>query len=330
MTRQAEIHHAPRLLRLLIAFAAALVLPVAVSGAATADGGKSARTWTVQVGSESSDQAIQGMAFLPENIYVNAGDKVTWRANSAEIHTVTFLAEGQSLESTQPFNPMRPEFISQIGGKDYDGVSYYNSGIFTNVSDTGFKQVKKYTLRFPNEGDFTYYCLVHGMAMKGTVHVRAAGTEYPYSQSQYNRQADKQERAILRDGHQQWDAARDWVDKQEAAGGPDKHVVIAGTDNGTSMVMRYVHQKIEVRVGESVTFVNIGMGAPHTVTFGTEPANFLDPSGDPKAYSGGDLNSGLMPMKTSFTVTFTKAGEFDYICALHDFMGMVGTVEVRK
>ena len=106
MTRQPQIHPARRLLRLFIACSAALVLPVAVSGAAAADGGRSARTWTVQVGSESSDQAIQGMAFLPDNIYVNAGDKVTWRANSAEIHTVTFLAEGQSLESTQPFDPI--------------------------------------------------------------------------------------------------------------------------------------------------------------------------------------------------------------------------------
>jgi plastocyanin len=321
MTRQAEIHLAPRLLRLLIAFTAAILLPVSVSGAAAADGGKSARTWTVQVGSESSDQAIQGMAFLPENIYVNAGDKVTWRANSAEIHTVTFLADGQSLESTQPFNPAVPANVTQMGGKDYDGHSYYNSGVMTNVSDSGFIQVKKYTLAFVNEGDFTYYCLVHGMAMKGTVHVRAAGTEYPYSQSQYDHQSEKQERAILRDGERQWDVARDQS---------GKNTVIAGTDNGTSMVMRFVHQKIEIRVGESVTFVNNGMGAPHTVTFGTEPVNFLDPLGDRDHFSGGDLNSGLMPPDSSFKVTFMKAGEFDYICALHDYMGMVGTVVVRK
>jgi plastocyanin len=325
MTRQAHIHSAPRLLRLLIAFAAALVLPLALSGAATADGGKSARTWTVQVGSESSDQAIQGMAFLPENIFVNVGDKVTWRANSAEIHTVTFLAEGQSLESTQPFDPLRPENVTQMGGKEYDGHSYYNSGIVTNVSDSGFKQVKKYTLGFPNQGDFTYYCLVHGMAMKGTVHVRAAGTKYPYSQSQYNRQTEKQERAILRDGQRQWDAARAQVDSTA-----DAHVVVAGTDNATAMVMRYVHQKTTVHVGDSVTFVNTGMGAPHTVTFGNEPPFPFPPVGDPSNYVGGDLNSGIMEPHGTFTVTFTKAGKFHYICAFHDYMGMVGTVEVRK
>jgi plastocyanin len=324
MAHQPEIHHAPRLLRVLIALTAALVLPVALGGAVVADGGKSARTWTVQVGSESSNQAIQGMSFLPENIYINAGDKVTWRANAAEIHTVTFLAEGQSLESMQPFNPMRPEFISQVGGKDYDGQSYYNSGVMTNVSNSGFKQVRKYTLAFPNEGEFTYYCLVHGMAMKGTIHVRAAGTEYPYSQSQYDRQTEKQERKIIRDGYQQWDAAREQVDSIAAA-----HVVVAGTDNATAMVMRYVHQKTTVHVGDKVTFVNAGMGAPHTVTFGTEPPFPFPQVGDPTNFAGGDLNSGIMEPHGSFTVTFTKAGKFHYICAFHDYMGMEGDITVR-
>ena len=321
MAQHTHPYPRPRLSRLLITLAAALVLPAAVSTPATADGGKAAKTWTVQVGSESSDQAIQGMAFLPENIYVNAGDRVTWRANSAEIHTVSFLAEGQSLESTQPFDPSRPENVTQRGGKDYDGHSYYNSGVMTNVADSGFQQVRKYTLRFPDAGDFTYYCLVHGMAMKGTVHVRAAGTDYPYSQAQYDRQAQKQERAILRDGRDQWDSARDRS---------DAHTVITGTDNGTSMVMRFVRQTTEVRVGESVTFVNDGMGAPHTVTFGTEPANVGAPSGNRAAFGGGDLNSGIIPPHGRFTVTFTAAGEFDYLCALHDYMGMIGTVIVRE
>lgn len=321
MAPHPAIHAMPRLVRLLIAAVMALVLPLAVSGAAQADGGKSSRTWTVQVGSESEDQAIQGMAFLPEHVYINAGDKVTWKANSAEIHTVTFLAAGQSLDSTQPFNPLDPRYIFRHGGKSYDGTSYYNSGVMSNVPNSGFKETGHYTLTFPNTGEFTYYCLVHGMAMKGMVHVRSAGTDYPYSQSQYDRQAKKQERKILRDGYKSWDAARDQA---------NNHTVIAGTDNGTSMVMRFVHQEISIKVGESVTFVNNGMGAPHTVTFGKEPANIFAPLGDPAHYTGGDLSSGLMPPGSHFTVTFHSAGEFKYICALHDFMGMVGTVEVRK
>ncbi|MDQ0032177.1 cupredoxin domain-containing protein [Arthrobacter bambusae] len=309
----------PRL-RALMILLLALVLPVALSGAAAADGGKSAKTWTVQVGSESSDQAIQGMSFLPKNIFINAGDTVTWEANSAEIHTVTFLAKGQTLDSTQPFDPSNPMQLFAQGGTSYDGHSYYNSGVLTNVSDSGFPSVETYSLAFPNTGDFTYYCLVHGMAMVGWVHVRDKGTDYPYSQEQYNSRAHRAERAILRDGYQLWSDVRDQA---------DNHTVIAGADDGVAMVMRFVQPKVVIHVGESVTFVNNGMGAPHTVTFGTEPANVYPPLGDPTNFTGGQLHSGFMVPGSKFTVTFKKAGEYDYICALHDYMGMIGTVVVE-
>ncbi|WAH95866.1 plastocyanin/azurin family copper-binding protein [Arthrobacter sp. MMS18-M83] len=309
-----------RRLRALLVLLLALALPVALSGTAAADGSKSARTWTVQVGSESSDQAIQGMSFLPRNIFINAGDKVTWEANSAEIHTVTFLAAGQTIESTQPFDPFNPLFVSAQGGTSYDGHSYYNSGVMTNVSDSGFPEIDSYTLKFPDTGDFTYYCLVHGIVMKGTVHVRDKGTDYPFTQEQYNNRVARAERAILRDGYEQWSEARDQA---------DDHTVFTGTDNGVAMVMRFIEEKVVIHVGESVSFVNNGMGAPHTVTFGAEPANFFPPLGDPTNYTGGQLNSGFMVPGTTFTVTFNKAGEYDYICALHDFMGMKGTVVVE-
>jgi len=70
------------------------------------------------------------------------------------------------------------------------------------------------------------------------------------------------------------------------------------------------------------------MGAPHTVTFGNEPANIFAPSGDPWHFSGGDLNSGIIPPQGTFEVTFKATGTFEYICALHDYMGMVGKVKV--
>jgi len=316
-------HPKPLLLprfRALMILLLALVLPVALSGTAAADTGKSPRTWTVQVGSESSDQAIQGMSFLPKNIYINAGDKVTWEANAAEIHTVTFLVAGQTIESTQPFDPFSPLYISAQGGTSYDGHSYYNSGVMSNVSNSGFAEVGSYTLKFPDAGDFTYYCLVHGAAMKGTVHVRAKGTDYPYTQEQYNNRVERAERAIIRDGNQLWSDARDQA---------DNHTVIAGADDGVASVMRFIEPKVVIHVGESVSFVNNGMGEPHTVTFGAEPANPFPPLGDPTNYTGGQLNSGILPPGVTFTVTFNKAGVYDYICALHDYFGMVGKVVVK-
>jgi plastocyanin len=318
MTRKPTNRYRRHLLRILLAFLGALLLPLSFSNASFADDDESSpQSWTVQVGSESSDQAIQGMSFLPANIYINAGDTITWKANSAEIHTVTFVAHGQSLK---PFNPFDPKQLSRQGGTAYDGHSYYNSGIMANVSNTGFKAVGHYTLKFQRTGNFTYYCIVHGKGMKGTVHVRAAGTDYPFTQSQYDRQSKKEERRIVRDGERQWEAAGDQA---------SNHKVIAGTDNETAMLMRFVHHEIFVHVGDKVTFKNAGMGAPHTVTFGHEPANIFAPVGNPKNFRGGNLSSGLMEPGATFTVTFNKVGEFDYICALHDYMGMVGEVEVR-
>jgi plastocyanin len=297
---------------------AALVVPLSLGTGAFAHNNTATQTWTVQVGSESRDKAIQSMAYLPSEVFVNAGDTVNWSANSAEIHTVTLLAAGQTLESTQPFNPTDLLESAPQGGSVYDGTSYFNSGIMTNDPASGFPSVTHYSLSFPTPGDYTYYCLVHGMAMKGVVHVRAAGTPYPFTQAQYDRQSQKAERSLVVQGYLL--AARTFTHAS-------RRVVIAGADNGTVMVMRFISPVTVVRVGETVKFVNEGMGAPHTVTFGQEGDPFV-PIGTPTNYTGGQLNSGIMPPQSSFSVTFNRTGTFNYICALHDFMGMVGKVIV--
>lgn len=318
MGRQRETHRLPRKLPLIVAALLALAAPVALAGPAGASSQRP-HTWTVQVGSESRGMAIQGMAFLPTDIYVDAGDTVTWAANAAEIHTVTFLAAGQSIESTQPFDPGKPAELFKQGGDSYDGHSYYNSGVLTNVSTSGLPFVGSYSLAFPAVGDYIYYCLVHGAAMKGTVHVAQAGEQYPYSQAEYNRQAKAQARDILKDGRDLWHATADLADSNH---------VYTGADDGTAMLMRFIRPTVRVHVGDTVTFINNGMGEPHTVTFGTEPADVFAPLGTPTAYAGGQLNSGLLPPGSSFAVTFTVAGTFGYICGLHDYLGMVGTVVV--
>jgi len=69
---------------------------------------------------------------------------------------------------------------------------------------------------------------------------------------------------------------------------------------------------------------------PHTVTFGPEKPNISAPYGDPRHFRGQQLNSGILLPGSSFTVTFTRAGTHHYLCALHDYLGMSGTVTVRK
>ncbi|WP_269048551.1 cupredoxin domain-containing protein [Paenarthrobacter sp. Z7-10] len=105
---------------------------------------------------------------------------------------------------------------------------------------------------------------------------------------------------------------------------------MTGGDDGIAMVMRFVRPTVTIHRGDTVWFSNPGMGAPHTVTFGTEPANVFVPSGNPGHFRGGDLNSGIIPPGGKFAVTFKKTGTFNYICALHDYMGVVGKVIVVR
>ena len=118
--------------------------------------------------------------------------------------------------------------------------------------------------------------------------------------------------------------------------------------------MRFIVDKIQIHAGQTVEWNNHDPVTPHTVTFGIEPPNILgppvgnittDPDGALHAiiYSNADsVHSGLIvapPQErldvvqsplgvTRFRVTFKNAGTFPYICALHDNLGMKGTVMV--
>jgi len=47
--------------------------------------------WTATVGGENKSMGRQALAFLPNEIWIHAGDNVTWTLNTDEPHTITFL-----------------------------------------------------------------------------------------------------------------------------------------------------------------------------------------------------------------------------------------------
>lgn len=154
----------------------------AVTTAAQAGAPPAPVTWTVLVGSQTDDMAIQGQRFLPGDITIDAGDTVTWQANGMEIHTVTFLDGGTPQASLPPLDPTDPQQVTRQGGDTMDGTSYFNSGVLTTGPDAGPLPVPayaSYSLTFPGQGTFTYYCLVHGVMMRGVVHVQPAGAPTP-------------------------------------------------------------------------------------------------------------------------------------------------------
>lgn len=53
-------------------------------------------SWTVSLGAQSADAASQAMAYLPNEIWIDAGDSVTWMSNTGEAHTVSFLLQPEA------------------------------------------------------------------------------------------------------------------------------------------------------------------------------------------------------------------------------------------
>jgi plastocyanin len=118
--------------------------------------------------------------------------------------------------------------------------------------------------------------------------------------------------------------------------------------------MRFLRETIVVRVGDTVEWTSLDPSINHTVTFGVEPADPRPRSANVQLSSDGarqavissladSVNSGFLspapqdraglaqspPGVTRFRVTFTSPGTFNYICAVHDQLGMKGTVIVH-
>jgi plastocyanin len=279
-------------------------------------------TWQVQVGAQTVDASIQGMAFLPGAIWIHVGDSIVWTSGSSDMHTVTFPAQGQPLLPFTMHNSMQT-FMQ--GDNHYDGKSYYNSGIMSKFPP--IHAVKSYTLTFDVPGSFIYHDLIHP-SMIGIVYVRAGGSSLPFTAHDYHNQLLAALHAITQDG-QRLAARADQRSKQ--------NVVIDGIGDGRVSVFRFYKQKIVIHVGNTITFSNLDPLQPHTVTYGADQdGGSFAPYGNNKDFRGTEpLNSGYLGTDplwfgTSYTIRFTKAGTFTLRCDIHDYLGMYVTVVVKN
>jgi len=129
-----------------------------------APGAVSAKTWRATVGAQSTDEGIQALAFLPNELWIRAGDSITWTFPAHEIHTVTFLQQS-FLTNPQQVRPARPGAgggcpppnltPTTPSGSSFDGSSCVTSG------DDSFVDGATYTVTFPKAGNFKLVCLVH-------------------------------------------------------------------------------------------------------------------------------------------------------------------------
>src|SRR6266581_3377748 len=141
-----------------------------------------ADTWQLQVGAQAADKAHQALAFLPNEIWIQPGDSITWTFAADEIHTVTFLKPGQVRPSRFVGCPgATPDFSV------FDGTACVNSGVLSNGPT--------YTVVFPVTGNFKLVCLAHPN-MTATIHVLELSTSLPHDQAFYDKEADRQRAAL--------------------------------------------------------------------------------------------------------------------------------------
>ena len=326
------------------------------------------RTWQALAGAQSPDSAVQVIAFLPNEMWICAGDSIAWSFPTPERHTATFLTPGQ----------VRPPFSVGCPGttpsllSSFDNSSCVNSGPVTDVG-------AMYTVKFPTPGNYRLVCLVHAN-MTGTIHVLDPGLQLPHDQEFYTLLGAKQARELLMDHD---GAARnlredDHGDSGEASLHAHHHMVVTGTGEAVSTagginsvsVMRFMQPSITIHAGETVEWDTLDVSG-HTITFGVEPPNvtpqtlpssnvFADPDGARHAIissTGESVHSGFIAQAgherggvaqappptapllppgqqlppgpvTRFRVTFKHPGTYPYICAFHDGLGMKGEVIV--
>jgi plastocyanin len=145
-------------------------------------------TWTVWAGTGSSTDTLNG--FFPSNLTIGVGDRVTWKSSGVHFHTVSFGMDplktplfvpagkgpnGPILAwNPQLFFPSVPKGGIYTGGVANSGVVGL-TGNYANLPGQQFL-TKPFTLTFTKPGVYTYYCLIHGPLMKGTITVLSGPT----------------------------------------------------------------------------------------------------------------------------------------------------------
>src|SRR5258705_2589617 len=144
--------------------------------------------WRATVGAESKDLGREALAFLPNELWINAGDSIQWRFEVDEIHTVTFLKAGQA-RTPFPFGcSFGPIPVFATSPATFDGT--------TCMSTPPLVKGATFTVMFPAAGNYKLVCLVHP-DMTGVVHVLGATAALPHDQDYYDDQAADTRRALL-------------------------------------------------------------------------------------------------------------------------------------
>lgn len=310
-----------------------------------------ATTWTVRAGSSKDSQALQALLFLPKEITINEGDSVQWALGAAD-HTIYFPA-GKKLPDLIVPGKMKGELLWNpvvflpSPAKTYDGSVPVSGGALVAADPNA---PKTYAVAFTKAGTYKYLCMFHP-GMEGTVTVQAAGSAYPKTQAQYDQIAIQEAQASLAKAKELMDS-----DKPVVTGAPGKRTYtlnFIGTMKEGATFYRFPGGRLEINRGDTVTWAMKDPTELHTVTFGAKQGFDIvmmkpQPQAPPlflvnlqamnlaggKVHKGsGFYNSGFLtpegPGFRSYSLTFSKSGTYEYICATHAVFGMKAAIVVK-
>ena len=283
---------------------------------------------------------------------VRPGDSITYdNRSSNDIHTVTFGVKDDRSDSpptvlkTRQANPAvfgpcyttqpaRPDVTCPpptAGAPEYKGKGFWNSGVIMPPVLPPEAGPKTTTVKLAADiapGQYTVTCLLHPN-MKATVAVVGSDAERQ-SSAEIAAAADKELGEVKAQGM--------GIATPAPATVANGAAVVAGWGDKITAVNRFNPETVSIKAGQTVTWKTVSEWMPHTVSF--QPP-FKSPA-EPNAliatgvksggkFAGGVSHSGIFGpppdgQTETFTLTFTKAGQYAYLCLLHP--GMAGTVEV--
>ncbi|MGE5141059.1 MAG: plastocyanin/azurin family copper-binding protein [Rudaea sp.] len=350
------------------------------------------RTVTDLVGAGQDTEQV--MRFFPQNLTVRAGDTVDWKMNGDEIHTVSFmgqdafkgtpanwltqdtgdvpgrmvpglvvpLANAQSPTDVQ-FDPLMFFPTRQQGApvEHFSGSGFISSGVMAKTAPPfvppGTPANDTFSVVFDKPGTYTFVCLVHLGAMRGTVTVLPQDATAVPSQAEIDSEAQKEIAPMIGLVKAAEGQGQALARKEPGTNGTTTYYVRAGnvdftTGDITAQSFAFYPQTATIQAGDTVVWSSTYI---HTITFKPSPPPpafaVLKPqtSGPPlllpapevftearpsatydptQYYNSGDL--GIFGSNGwSWALTFDKPGTYEYYCALHQELGMKGTIIVQ-
>ena len=244
----------------------------------------------------------------------------------------------------------------EANGSVYRPGELVSSGRMAGVPRTpGLEEIKEFSLTFDTPGTYFYMCLTHADQMQGRVEVLPAQAADAPSQVEVNAVAKVEMDMLL--GLIERETPQRTNSRSEP--GPANNTVwfvAAGNhwfqiSDERAGLLEFMPRDVTITAGDTVVWGSTGF---HSVTFNPTPPmpalrlletlpdgsqaiinnpvmfNPAKPSAvyDPtQFFNSGNLSVG-QPNGTAWTLTFVAPGTFEYVCGVHEELGMKGTITV--